>query len=99
MKQFLLLYHGPATPPGASHKGWPDWFNKIGDALVDIGSPMENGFVVQSDGSTSDNSSSLNGFSIIQAEDRAQALDLVKDHPFLAAGSEYMIEVFDVPKG
>jgi len=26
MKQFLLLYHGPATPPGASHKGWPGWF-------------------------------------------------------------------------
>lgn len=98
MKQFLLLYNGPATPPGASHEGWPEWFNQIGDALVDIGSPMENGFVVQSDGSTADNASSLNGFSLIQAEDRDQVLTLVKDHPFLALGREYTIEVFEVPK-
>jgi hypothetical protein len=97
MKQFLLLYNGPATPPGASHAGWPEWFDRIGAALVDMGSPMENGFVVHSDGSTADDASSLNGFSLIQAEGRDQALDLVKDHPFLALGSEYIVEVFEVP--
>ena len=99
MKQFLLLYNGPATPPGASHEGWPEWFTKTGDALIDRGSPMENGFVLHSDGSTSDDSSSLNGFSLIQAEDRDQSLDLIKDHPFLALGSEYTIEIFEVQKG
>ena len=97
MKRFLLLYKGPATPPGASHEGWPEWFNKIGDALVDVGSPMENGVVLHGDGSTTDDASALNGFSLIQAEDGNQALGLLKDHPFLALGSEYTIEVFEVP--
>jgi hypothetical protein len=65
--------------------------------LVDIGSPMTNGFVVRSDGTTTDTATSLNGYSIIRAEDRDDALDLVKDHPFLALGDEYTIEAFEVP--
>jgi hypothetical protein len=98
MKRFLLLYKGPPTPPDASHEGWPAWFRRIGDALVDVGSPMANGYVLHGDGSASDRPSSLNGYSVIQAEDRTAALDLVRDHPLLALGGEYAIEVFEVPK-
>jgi hypothetical protein len=54
MMRFLLLYSGPPTPPDSSHEGWPEWFSKIGDALVDLGSPTANGFVLRGDGSTSD---------------------------------------------
>ena len=43
MKKFLLLYQGPATPPDASHEGWPEWFNKLGDKLVDRGLPLAHG--------------------------------------------------------
>jgi len=43
MKKFLLLYKGPATPPDASHDGWPQWFNKLEDKLVDRGLPMAHG--------------------------------------------------------
>jgi hypothetical protein len=98
MKRFLLLYNGPPTPPEASHEGWPEWFDRIGEALVDLGSPMANGVVVHGDGSTSEGATSLNGYTIVQAEDRTEALDLVQDHPLLALGSEYVIEVFEVPK-
>jgi YCII-related domain len=100
MKRFLLLYTGPPTPPEGvrPHEGWPEWFDKLGEGLVDLGSPMANGFVLHGDGSTSDEASSLNGYTIVQAEDRSQALDLVRDHPLLALGGEYAIEVFEVPK-
>jgi hypothetical protein len=98
MKSVILLYKGPATPPAASHEGWPEWFQSIGDKLVDMGSPMANGFVIHSDGTTSETASSLNGYSIIRAEDRDEALDLVKSHPFLGLGPEYTIEVFEVPR-
>jgi hypothetical protein len=98
MRSFILLYSGPTTPPGASHEGWPEWFQGIGDKLVDMGSPMASGFVIHSDGTTSDTAGSFNGYSIIRAEDRDEALDLVRGHPFLAAGSEYTVEVFDVPR-
>jgi hypothetical protein len=98
MKRFLLLYTGPPTPPEASHEGWPEWFAAIGDALVDLGSPMANGVVIHADGSTSDDATGLIGYSVIQAEGRGEALDLVRDHPLLALGGEYAIEVFEVPK-
>jgi len=98
MKRFLLLYNGPPPSPQASHEGWPEWFDKLGDALVDLGSPMVNGFALHGDGSVSDNTTGLDGFSIVQAEDRDRVLDLIADHPFVQVGSEYSIEVFEVPR-
>ena len=98
MKRFLLLYNGPPAPPNPSHEGWPEWFEKVGDALVDVGSPMENGIALQGDGSTSNETASLDGFSIVQAEDRDAVLDLISDHAFIGYGSEYMIEVFEIPR-
>ena len=97
MKSFLLLYSGPPTAPGASHEGWPEWFQSLGDRLVDTGSPMTAGFVVRSDGTTSGTAAGLDGFSIIRAEDPDEVRDLLRNHPFLAGGSEYAIEVFEVP--
>ena len=96
MKKFLLLYKGPATPPGASHEGWPEWFNKLGDKLVDRGLPMAHGCSLRGDGSTGDSATSLNGYSIIQAEDRGEALSLLHDHPYLSLGNEYTVEIFDL---
>jgi hypothetical protein len=69
VKRFLLLYNGPSTPPEASHQGWPQWFDRIGDALIDLGSPMVNGLALRGDG-VRDDATSLNGFSIVQAVDR-----------------------------
>jgi hypothetical protein len=65
MTRLMLLYNGPATPPGASHEGWPEWFERARDALVDVGSPMANGFVVHSHGTTSETAASFNGYSIV----------------------------------
>jgi hypothetical protein len=98
MKRFLLIYSGPPTPPDPTHEGWPEWFAKIGDALVDAGSPMANGVVVRADGSTSDEAAPLNGYSLIQAEDRSEAVELVRDHPLLAFDPKYTIEIFEVPR-
>jgi hypothetical protein len=98
MKRFLLLYSGPPAPPNPSHEGWPEWFDKIGDALVDMGSPMKNGVVLHADGSTRDEPAPLRGYGLIQVEDRSQVLELLRDHPLLALGPEYTIEMFEVPR-
>jgi hypothetical protein len=97
MKRFLLLYTGPPAPPNPSHEGWPEWFDKIGDALVDRGSPMAHGSVLHADGSTSDDASPVRGYGVIQAEDRSRALELLRDHPLLALGGDYAIELFELP--
>src|SRR6266496_943917 len=99
MKKYMLLCKGPATPPGASHEKWPAWFNKAREKLVNIGSPMENGFVLHSDGSNDNSATNLNGYSIIQAKNINDVMSLVNDHPFLAIGNgEYSVEVFELPK-
>jgi hypothetical protein len=97
MPSFMLLYHGPQTAPDASHQGWPEWFESLGDKLVDRGSPMTGGFVVRGDRATSDAAPSLNGYSVIRADDRDAVADLLAGHPFLAAGSESRIDVYDLP--
>jgi hypothetical protein len=98
VKRFLVLYSGPPAPPNPSHEGWPQWFSKIGDALVDLGSPTANGFVVHTDGSTREDATGLNGYSVVQARDRREVLDLLSDHPYPALGGEHTIEVFELPK-
>lgn len=98
MKKFMVLYQGLPTPPDASHEGWPAWFTKVGDHLVDRGSPMQNGLVLHKDGSTSSTATNFNGYSIIQAKNIGEALALIRDHPFLTLGThEFSVEVFELP--
>jgi YCII-related domain len=97
MPRFMVLYVGLPTPPDASHAGWPEWFDKLGDRLVDRGSPLTTGLALHADGSTSGSATHLNGYSIIQAEDSNQALGLVQDHPYLAQGRGYSIEAYRLP--
>jgi hypothetical protein len=98
VKSFILLYNGPATTPDATHEGWPEWFQSVGDDLVDLGSPMANGFVVHPDGTTSETPTSLNGYSIVRADDRNDVLERLRSHPLLFEGSPYAVEVFEVPR-
>jgi hypothetical protein len=98
MKTFMVLYKGSAPPPNASHEGWPEWFEKIGGALVDVGSPMTDRLSLQADGSSGGETTDLNGYSIIKAEDLPAARDLAKDHPYLSQGAGYTIEIFEIPK-
>jgi|SRR5688572_9248219 len=97
MKKFLVLYNGPAPSPNVTHEGWPEWFKKTGASLVTMGSPMTMRRTLHSDGSVSNQATSLNGYCIVQAEDIDGAADLLKDHPFLL-GSEYAIEIFEIPR-
>ena len=83
MKKFILLYKGPVTPPDASHDASPAWFNKAGVRLVEVGSPMNNGFALYNNGTQGDSTTPLNGHSLIQAENRNDVMALVNDHPFL----------------
>lgn len=97
MKRFLLLYSGP-PPDDATHEGWPDWLDRMGDAIVDAGSPMRGGFVLRADGSTHDTTTSLHGFGVVEAADPDGVVELLRDHPLWRSGPEYTIEVFEVPR-
>lgn len=97
MASYILLYRGPTSSRGASHEGWPEWFARIGDALVDVGSPMLNGNAVSAEGELRPGSD-LNGFSLVRAGGLDAVRQLVRDHPFLRASTENSIEIFEVPR-
>src|SRR5260370_42161549 len=92
IKKFLLLYKGPATPPDASHEGWLQWFNKLGDKLVDRGLPIAHGRFFRGDRSTGDSPTGLNGYSSIQAECMGEGIRLLHEHPYLSLGHKNTLD-------
>jgi YCII-related domain-containing protein len=104
MTKFILLYKGPATPASEMTQdqtekvmaGWQTWIERVGAALVDIGAPMANGASVVDDGSTGV-PTELNGYSIVEADDRDGALALVEGHPFLSDGTgNFSVDVYEL---
>jgi hypothetical protein len=69
---------------------------KVGPALVDVGSPFGEGAAVIDDGSSGP-ASSLSGYSIVEAADLAEATLLTDKHPFLSEGlGSYAIDLFEL---
>lgn len=103
MNKYIVIYHAPAeaveqvqdATPEQVQEGmapWMAWVEKIGDGLVDLGTPLAGGQKVTPSGS-SPSDKSVTGYSILQAENMEAAKALVKDHPHLgwAAGCEIEI--------
>jgi hypothetical protein len=105
MKKFMVLYTSsiPAeqqmnVSPEEMQKGmapWFAWFEKAGDAVLDWGMPVGNGFsLTQGSGSKSD--LKVAGYSMIEAEDMDKAKALLAEHPHLSFVPSAGIEVFEV---
>lgn len=95
--KYLLLYKGPATPPGASHDGWPQWFSKTAEALVDAGSRLDGGDSFGPDGHQVPTELDLNGFSIVEASDLDELREVIASHPYLGLSPDHTIEAFEAP--
>jgi hypothetical protein len=40
MNKFMFLYKGFVTPTPEIGRSWMEWFNQVGDRMVDSGNPM-----------------------------------------------------------
>jgi hypothetical protein len=105
MKKFMLLYMSPvsaeenmANAGPDDMKPWMEWFGKVGSAMVDMGMPLSKGVNVTKDGS-SEGTSHLVGYSIVQAADMDAAKALASDHPHLMQDgtSIEVVEVLPAP--
>ena len=105
MKKFIVIYHAPASVEAAMSKATPEemkkgmeawmaWSTKVGEKLVDFGTPLGNGHTVTKSGSAK-SSSDVNGYSIIQAASMEEAQELLKMHPHLDWADGCKIEVFE----
>ncbi|MFJ5699237.1 hypothetical protein [Arthrobacter sp. NPDC093139] len=109
MKKFVVLYNAPqsaqaqmaeSTPEAAQEgmKAWMEWAQRAGDGIVDMGNPLGAGKEVTAAG-TSDTSTNVAGYGILQAEDADGALALLEGHPHLMMpGANIQVyEALDLP--
>ncbi|MDQ2747957.1 MAG: YciI family protein [Actinomycetota bacterium] len=91
MAKFIYLYRGPAplaepTPQQSAERmvAFGAWMEKVGTALVDVGSPFGTSGAVRDDG-TAGPASDLIGYSIVEADNLAAAKAFTEGLPFLSS--------------
>ncbi len=104
MTKYVFIYHAPEMPADAPQPSaeemqavmgaWTAWAEKVGDGLVDFGTPLAGGVRVTPDG-TAPSSNEVAGYTIIEADDMEAALDLARVHPHLSAPGACTIEVHE----
>lgn len=104
MPKFLFIYHAPAPPPDAPEPSpgemqavmgeWMQWADRVGDGMVDFGTPLADGVRVTADDSAPSDRD-VTGYTIIDVEDRDTALELARTHPHLNMPGGCEIEVHE----
>jgi YCII-related domain-containing protein len=101
MPQFMYLYRGPApdlTPEQGAERmaAFGAWMDKVGAALIDVGTPFGSSAAVHDDG-TEGAGGGLIGYSIVEAEDLAAAKAFTDGLPFLAnRDGTCVVEIFEL---
>ena len=91
----------PASPEeGKQHFAkYMDWLGSLGDSAVSPANPLRNTSTVNSDGTvTTGGTTSMSGFTIIEADSIEAALLMAKDCPFLDIGGSLEVsELMQMP--
>lgn len=104
MEKFLLIYYAPAeamqqmataTPEEkeAGMGAWMTWKEKVGDAILDFGSPLMPGEVCDATKNYTATNNEITGYSLIQANSLEEAKKMVLDHPHLGWWEGCKVEI------
>ncbi|OUS28994.1 hypothetical protein A9Q99_10300 [Gammaproteobacteria bacterium 45_16_T64] len=102
MTQYVIVYLGgnpPSTPEeGKQHMAkYMEWLSSLGDSAVSPANPLKNTSTVSSEGTVSSGSTtSMSGYTIIEADSMDAALVIAKACPFLEVGGS--LEVSELVK-
>jgi hypothetical protein len=104
MAKYVFIYHAPTTPADAAPPSpeqmeavmgqWNAWAGRVGERMLDFGTPLAGGVRVTPDG-TSPSTRDVAGYSIVEADDYATALELVQGHPHLSMPGGCEVEVHE----
>jgi hypothetical protein len=101
MARFIYLYRGAAPDLTPEHgvermAAFRAWVEKVGAALVDVGSPFGASASVRDDG-TEGTAGDLIGYTIVEARDLAEAKALTDGLPFLSGrDGKCAVEIFEL---
>ena len=102
MPRYVLAYHGgdkPKSPEeGAKNMAeWQAWIGGLGEAVINPGTPLSGTQTVSSEG-VQPSSSTMSGFSVVEADSIDAAVEMAKSSPFLAVnGTIDVSEVMELP--
>ncbi len=105
MAQYLIVYLGgnqPSSPEeGKQHfSKYMEWLSALGDSVVSPANPLKDTSTVHSDGAVTDGgSTTMSGYTIIEAESKESALAIAKDCPFLDVGGTLEVSELMVMPG
>jgi hypothetical protein len=92
MPQYVIVYLGgnqPSSPEeGKQHFAkYQEWLSSLGDSAVSPANPFKDTSTVNSDGTvTTGSTTSMSGYTIIEADSMETALEIAKACPFLDIG-------------
>lgn len=105
MAKFMVLYNSTVPPSEmmanatpeqmkASMDEWMAWAGRCGDAIVDLGSPVQSAKRITA-GSASASDSQVAGFSVLQADSVDAVTAMLEGHPHLSSPGQPSIEVLE----
>ena len=104
MAQYVIVYLGgkhPETPEeGKKHfSKYMDWLSALGEAVVSPANPLKDTCTINPDGTvTQGGSSTMSGYTIVEADSMEEAVAMCKDCPFLEiSGSLEVSELVKMP--
>lgn len=104
MPQYFITYLGgdkPSSPEeGEQHMSkYRAWLSSLGDSAVSPANPLKDTSTVNSDGTvTTGSTTSMSGFTIIEADSMEAALLIAKACPFLDVGGSLEVsELIEMP--
>jgi hypothetical protein len=104
MAQYIITYLGgdqPSSPEeGKQHFAkYKEWLSSLGDSAVSPANPLKDTHTVNSDGTvTSGSTTIMSGYTIIEADSMAAALEIAKACPFLDIGGSLEVsELMQMP--
>ena len=104
MAQYIIAYLGGDQPPspeeGERHFAkYKEWLSSLGDSAVSPANPFKDTHIVNSDGTvTKGSTTSMSGYTIVEAESMEAALEMATACPFLEInGSLEVSELIQMP--
>jgi hypothetical protein len=104
MPQYVIVYLGgdqPSSPEeGKQHfSKYMDWLSSLGDSAVSPANPFKDTHTVNPDGSvTTGSTTTMSGYTIIEADSMEAALSIAKACPFLDIGGTLEVsELVEMP--
>ena len=85
MGKYIYIYYNDTEAETGSMEDWTNWFGKLGDKLVDSGNQFNSGAqVVHEGGVMPVKDMPATGYSLVNADNMEEALELAKGCPLVS---------------